>query len=170
MLARNATSGPRASTTVTGALVTGERAYIVNIGNSRAYFLSHKSGLWQVTKDDSIASTAVSAGLVGAKANDVAPHVQQLYQSPGDADQPIRVDAFALSMLPGDQLLLCSDGLWRKVSNAHIEAILRRAPDPRAATWELIQAASANGSEEDISAIVVHVLGADVRTGLLPSA
>jgi serine/threonine protein phosphatase PrpC len=168
VLARNAPYGTYAGTTVTGALVTGARAYIVNVGNSRAYLWRSKGGLWQITKNESAESSVVSAGLVGAKANDVAPQAQQLYQSLGDADQPIRVDAFALSMLPGDQLLLCSDGLWRKVDDAHIEAILRRAADPRKATWELIHAASANGSEEDISAIVVHVLGTDVRAELLP--
>jgi serine/threonine protein phosphatase PrpC len=161
LLARNTAQRADETTTVTGVLVVGERAYVVNVGNSRTYMFSHDGGLWQITKDHSVVFGMVSAGLVSAAAMDASPRVQQLYRSLGDADQPTRVDTYALSIVPGDQLLLCSDGLWRNVSDPEIEAILARNADPREATWELVRAASESGSDDDISAILVHVLTGD---------
>jgi serine/threonine protein phosphatase PrpC len=161
LLTRNATHRTGATTTVTGALVIGERAYVVNIGNCRTYLFSPDDGLWQITRDHSVVYGMVTAGLIDATAIDASPHAQHLYRCLGDGDHPIRVDTFALSICPGDQLLLCSDGLWRAVCGPEIAAILGRNADPREATWELVHAASESGSEDDISAIVVHVLGAD---------
>lgn len=168
--ARNASQGIEASTTVTGALVVGGSAYVVNVGNSRTYLLSRADGFRQITRDHSVVFGMVAAGLVGATAIDASPHAQQLYRSLGNMDQPMRADTFALSVLPGDQLLLCSDGLWRKVRDADIEAVLRGTADPREASWQLTQAASENGSEDDISVIVVHILGADSSVGPLPGS
>jgi serine/threonine protein phosphatase PrpC len=159
LLTRNATHHTDATTTVTGALVVGERAYIVNVGNSRTYLFSPSDGLWQITRDHSVVYGMVSAGLLDATAIDESPRAQHLYRCLGDGNQPVRVDTFALSIVAGDQLLLCSDGLWREVRESRIEAILGRNADPREATWELVHAASEGGSEDDISAIVVHVLG-----------
>lgn len=165
LLAQNASQSTGMSTTVTGALVVGDSVYIVNVGNSRTYLLSWAGGFRQITRDHSVVFGMVSAGLVGATAIEASPHAQQLYRSLGDMDQPMRVDTFAISVLPGDQLLLCSDGLWRKVRDAHIEAVLRDTADPREATWQLTQAASENGPEDDISIIVVHILAAGLDAG-----
>lgn len=168
LLAQNAIAGTDTCTTVTGALVAGGRAYIVNVGNSRTYFYNARDGLWQITKDHSVLSGMVSAGFVGSRALDMPSHAQQLYRSLGDANRPIRVDTFEMPVLhPGDRLLLCSDGLWREVPDSRIETILRTTADPRLAAQVLIKEASGGSSSirDDISAIVVRIGDGGARGG-----
>src|SRR5262249_52210142 len=100
-----------------------------------------------------------SAGVVLPSRLDVSTSPKPLCVSRGDADEPMRVDACEVSVGPGDQLLLCSDGLWQHVDDPDMETILRTVGDPCLATQALIREASDNGCEEDdISAIVVHML------------
>ena len=165
LLKLNARDSTDANTTLTGALIAGERAYVVNVGNSRTYLWSAVGGLRQLTRDHSVVFGMVSAGLVGAEAIEASPHGQQLYRSLGNVGPPIQVDTFTIPIHPGDRLLLCSDGLWRQVRNSHIEAILWRSADPREAAQTLIHAANERSPKDDISAIVVHLFDGDSYEG-----
>jgi protein phosphatase len=72
----------------------------------------------------------------------------------GDKPQ-VEVDIFQKTLAPGDQLLLCSDGLWEMVLDTAIEKIMRNARTPQSACDRLIEAANAGGGEDNISVIVV---------------
>lgn len=162
LLVQNASRHTAMSTTLTGALIAGERAYVVNVGNSRTYLFSPENGLWQLTKDHSVAFGMVSAGLVCPAALDLSAYTQQLYRSLGNADQPVHVDTYNVAIRRGDWLLLCSDGLWQRVSDSHIEAILRSRSDAREAAQALIrEAGDSGGCEDDMSAIVVRIHDGD---------
>jgi serine/threonine protein phosphatase PrpC len=164
LLAQNTSRHTTMSTTLTGTLITGEPAYVVNVGNSRTYLFSPENGLWQLTKDHSVAFGMVSAGLLYPAALDLSAYTQQLYRSLGNADQPVHVDTYNVAIRRGDWLLLCSDGLWQRVSDSHIEAILRGRSDAREAAQALIREASdSGGCEDDMSAIVVRIYDDDAR-------
>jgi serine/threonine protein phosphatase PrpC len=162
LLAQNASRHTTMSTTLTGALIASERAYVVNVGNSRTYLFSPENGLWQLTKDHSVAFGMVSAGLLCPAALDLSAYTQQLYRSLGNADQPVHVDTYNVAIRRGDWLLLCSDGLWQRVSDSRIEAILRSRSDAREAAQALIrEAGDSGGCEDDMSAIVVRIHDGD---------
>jgi serine/threonine protein phosphatase PrpC len=142
-------------TTITGFLIVGDHAYIINVGDSRTYMLRGKQ-LYQVTTDHSLVGQLVASGLI--EPEDVYTHPQrsQIFRSLGDKPN-VQVDLFKQQLQPGDILLSCSDGLWEMVRNPQIESILNEAPDPQTACTRFIDAANANGGEDNVSAIIVVV-------------
>ncbi|HZO74188.1 MAG TPA: protein phosphatase 2C domain-containing protein [Ktedonobacteraceae bacterium] len=141
--------------TLTGFMMVGDHAYIFNVGDSRTY-LVRDSNLHQLTLDHSLVGQMVAGGLI--EPDDVYTHPQrsQIYRSIGDKLN-VQIDVFKQQVYPGDILLSCSDGLWEMVRNPQIADILTNAPDPQAACARLIEAANANGGEDNISAVVVFV-------------
>jgi serine/threonine protein phosphatase PrpC len=141
--------------TITGFMVVGEHAYIINVGDSRTYMMRGKQ-LYQLTTDHSLVGQLVAGGLI--EPDDVYTHPQrsQIFRSLGDKPN-VQIDIFKQELHPGDILLSCSDGLWEMVRNPQIESILDNAPDPQTACAQFIEAANANGGEDNISAVVVFV-------------
>ncbi len=153
-------------TSVTGALVVGPHAYIINVGNCRMYLCRREGDLRRLTRDHSVVFAMVSAGLVRPEALDVSPLSQQLYLSLGDANRPVGVDTLDVPVRPGDRLLLCSDGLWRQVRESRIRDILHSTADPSLAAYTLIRTARENGRNDDVSAIVARIPGVDSKEAL----
>ncbi len=141
--------------TITGFIVVGEHAQIINVGDSRTYMLRSKQ-LYQLTTDHSLVAQLVAGGLI--EPDDVYTHPQrsQIFRSLGDKPN-VQIDLFEQQLNPGDILLSCSDGVWEMVRNPQIESILANAPDPQTACTQFIEAANTNGGEDNISAVVVFV-------------
>lgn len=139
--------------TVTGFMIVGDHAYIINVGDSRTYML-RDGKLYQLTNDHSLVGQLVAGGLI--EPDDVYTHPQrsQIFRSLGDKLH-VQVDDFKQQLHPGDILLSCCDGLWEMVRNPQITEILANAPDPQTACSQLIEAANTNGGEDNISAVVV---------------
>jgi serine/threonine protein phosphatase PrpC len=143
--------------TVTGFMIVGDHAYIINVGDSRTYML-RDGKLYQLTNDHSLVSQLVASGMI--EPDDVYTHPQrsQIFRSLGDKPN-VLIDDFKQQLHPGDILLSCCDGLWEMVRNPQITEILTNAPDPQTACTQLIDAANANGGEDNVSVVVVFVRG-----------
>ncbi len=141
--------------TITGFMVVGDHAYILNVGDSRTYML-REGKLHQLTNDHSLVGQLVAGGLI--EPDDVYTHPQrsQIYRSLGDKLN-VQVDIFKQQVYPGDVLLSCSDGCWEMIRNPQITEILSNAPDPQTACSHLIEVANTNGGEDNVSAVVVFV-------------
>ena len=142
-------------TTVTMAVIKESIAYIANVGDSRTYLFS-QGQLRPVTEDHSLVGSLVKVGQL--QPDEIYAHPQRnlIYRSLG-GKPVVEVDQFVQPLQPGDQLLLCSDGLWEMVRDPEIAAILRDAASPAAACQRLIEAANACGGEDNISVVVVTV-------------
>src|SRR5256884_644090 len=141
--------------TITGFMVVGDFAYILNVGDSRTYMV-RAGQIYQLTTDHSLVGQLVAGGLI--QPDDVYTHPQrsQIFRSLGDKLN-VQIDIFKQQLHPGDMLLSCSDGLWEMVRDPQIESILNNAPDPQVACTQLIEAANTNGGEDNVSAVVVFV-------------
>ncbi len=141
--------------TITGFMVVGDTAFIINVGDSRTYMLREDT-LYQLTNDHSLVAQLLAGGLI--EPDDVYTHPQrsQIFRSLGDK-MNVQVDDFKQQLLPGDILLSCSDGLWEMVRNPQITDILKNAHDPQVACTQLIEAANANGGEDNVSAVIAFV-------------
>ncbi len=142
--------------TVTAALIQNDQAYIANIGDSRTYLL-RKGELKPITKDHSLVARLVEAKQI--EPEDVYSHPQRnlIYRSLGAGHKTVEVDVFHEILHPDDTLLLCSDGLWEMVHRDDLLKLLSVKGSPQKISDTLIDLANANGGEDNITAVVVHV-------------
>jgi len=141
--------------TITGFMIVGDHAYIINVGDSRTYML-RGGQLYKLTNDHSLVEQLVAGGLIEPDEVYTHPQRSQIFRSLGDKLN-VQIDIFKQQLHPGDIMLSCSDGLWEMVRNPQIESILNAVPDPQTASAQLIDSANANGGEDNISAVVVFV-------------
>ncbi len=149
--------GSDMGSTVTLALVMDGVAHIANVGDSRTY-LYRQGKLRQITADHSLVASLVKAGVLAPEEIFTHPDRNIIYRSIG-AKPTVEVDTFQEPLAPGDTLLLCCDGLWEMIRDEGIEEVLLACPDPQAACAEMIRRANLAGGEDNISVIVVRVVG-----------
>jgi PPM family protein phosphatase len=145
-----------AGTTITMALVAGERAVIANVGDSRTYLLRDGS-LRQITQDHSLVANLVTSGQI--KPEEVFTHPQRnlIYRSLGFKAE-LHVDTFMQGLQSGDYLLLCSDGLWEMVQDEQKMAqIILESTSTEQACRSLVEAANQAGGEDNIGVVVVKI-------------
>ena len=147
-------------TTLVAVVTSGQRAYIANVGDSRAYIWNpsedNSPPLRQVTVDHSLVQRLVEMGQITAEEAKYHQYRNMIYKSLGERAQ-VEVDTFAERIAPGTRLLLCSDGLNGMVPDTQIAEILGTETDPQVACARLIAAANASGGLDNITAITIYV-------------
>jgi len=141
-------------TTLTAFVLEGGTARFAHIGDSRAYLL-RDGELRQVSDDHSLVGEMVRDGRLTEEEAAVHPHRSILSRALGTEPQA-RIDEFTEDLLPGDVLLLCSDGLSGPVGADAIRVALTRS-DPQQAAERLILEARRQGGPDNITAVVVRV-------------
>ena len=155
-IARHRASGGGAmtGTTLVCAVLSGGRAGIANVGDSRCYLVRGGEPA-QLTVDHSWVAEQVRAGHLDPAAVSGHPHRSLLTRAlTGDA---VEVDLYACDLQPGDVLLLCSDGLWDAVTAVQLASLLGdwRPLDEVAAA--LCDAALAGGTTDNVSVVLCRV-------------
>lgn len=142
-------------TTLVGAVIQGNTAYIVNIGDSRLY-LYHET-LRQITVDHSLVEEMVQSGEIQKEEMRTHPNKNIITRALG-TDTSVRPDCFEVKVEEGDVILLCSDGLTNMVDDTAIEETLREhRDDMKLAGESLVQQANEAGGKDNISVILVRL-------------
>jgi protein phosphatase len=74
------------------------------------------------------------------------------------ADETVEVDWRLIEPLPGDVVLLCSDGLSGVVDEQEIARVIASEPDLGAAVRTLVERANDNGGPDNVTAVLVRWL------------
>jgi len=143
----------RMATTMVAAVIHEARAYIGNVGDSRAYLLRGGS-LVQVTRDQSLVARLVEEGALTPEEAVKYPYKNVILYSIGSEKRP-PIDLFEVDLEAGDLLLLCSDGLNRHVDDGEIASILLEE-QPDDAAESLVRLARERGGEDNITVAVVQ--------------
>ena len=146
-------AGP--ATTLTMAMLVWPRAYIVHVGDSRAFYL-RKGRLRQLTRDQTAGEFMVNTGAWTEEQAKKAPFSGTLASALGGDEMTPAVGLVDLQ--PGDTLLLCTDGLTRHVSDDRIAEILGRAGDAESACRELVEAALAGGGHDNVTVVTANMV------------
>ncbi len=150
------TMGNDMGTTMVAALVMKNKlAYVANVGDSRGYLLREQV-LHQITRDHSLVARMVEQNRITPEEARNHPHSNILLRTVG-TEHDVDVDIFSVELEKGDQIMLCSDGLWGEVEDEDIELILNEYDDPRVSCRELIRAAHHGGGRDNITVLVVSV-------------
>ncbi len=134
---------------------SGQWLAVGHVGDSRVYRL-REGELEVLTIDHSVAEEARRAGMAD-EAVDSAGFRHMLTRAVGMPGE-LGAEVVAGRLRAGDVLLLCSDGVWEPLSPAQIEAELER-PCPGEAAQALVAAAYAAGGTDNLTAVVVRVVG-----------
>ena len=144
-------------TTLTAALIEGERLSLAQVGDSRAYLL-HRGKMQQLTRDHSLMADMIEAGEITPEEAKVHPKRSVITRALG-SDPGMQPDLYELNVKAGDRLLLCSDGLSTMLEDDQIENILVRTRDPQRAASMLVNEAIAAGGHDNITVIVLDIEG-----------
>ncbi len=141
-------------------LVRNDQALVAHLGDSRAYLLRNGE-LIRLTKDHTIVQSLLDRGEITQ--DEVADHPAQgrVRRFVGMTEQA-PPDTRIIGLMPGDRLLLCSDGLTDMLSDDQICNWLRLSDDPQAISAAMIQAANDAGGEDNVTALMVQCEAAAV--------
>ena len=143
--------------TVVMALIRGDRAFVANMGDSRAYAL-RDGRLAQLSRDHSMASSLLREGAITPEQARDHPGRGQVWRYVG-MEGTARPDIRPLALVAGDRLLLCTDGLTSMLTDRAIEQVLSKQATPRGACQALVDAANAAGGHDNITALVADYTG-----------
>jgi serine/threonine protein phosphatase PrpC len=142
-------------TTLTIAFFRNDDLFLAHVGDSRAYRWNAE-GLMQLTSDHSLVASMIASGQAEPDEIYTHPHRSVIHRCIGD--QPVvEVDADALSITPGDRIVICSDGLWEMVRSEGIADVMLQESDPQAACDLLVRHANLAGGDDNISVIVAQM-------------
>jgi serine/threonine protein phosphatase PrpC len=140
-------------TTVTALLAADSSIQIVHVGDSRAY-LFREGDLRRLTQDHTLAERLVREGRITSDEADRHPQRSILERAVGVSPE-VEVDVYAIDILPGDRLLLCTDGLTSMLSDPEIRTVLAEERDPEGAAGRLVAEAVRAGGRDNVTTLVV---------------
>jgi PPM family protein phosphatase len=142
-------------TTCTAVALQGQQLYFAHVGDSRLY-LVRDGKILRLTRDHSYVGRLVESGLV--RAEDAERHPQRhILTAALGAGSDVPVDAQrSVALQAGDDLLLCTDGLWSVVSEEELEMAVSRYP-PAECCAALVKLARQRGGPDNITLQVLHV-------------
>ena len=146
------------SCTLSVALITGLRADLAWVGDSRIY-LYRDGGLRQLSEDQTVAWQLVKDGRLQPEQVADHPDRNTLSQSIGleSTGHPLQPAHASVPLAPGDVLLLCSDGLSDLVPDARIAEVLAAHSEPSTAVQALIDAALDAGGRDNVTVALARL-------------
>jgi serine/threonine protein phosphatase PrpC len=144
------------STTASVVLIADSLATIAWVGDSRVY-LWHDGAHVQLTDDHTLVNARVRQGTMTPEAAKLSHLKHVITRAVGHRDF-VEVDVRQLDLVPGDKLLLCSDGLHEYLDEPGVLARLFSA-DLATAAREAVRHANDHGGRDNITALFVEYTG-----------
>ena len=150
--------GRSLGTTLVVAVVSGGRASVANVGDSRAYLVRGGTAA-QLSVDHSWVAEQVRAGLLSE--DEALRHPRRSRVTRALLGDPVEPDLYEVAMRPGDVLMLCSDGLWDSLPSRRIAELLGGGGPLDTVVGALVDAALDGGSTDNVTAVALRALPDD---------
>lgn len=164
-------------TTIVMAAIDGETLYVVHAGDSRAYLVRNGKA-YRLTLDHTWAQEAIDHGVLTPEKAKVHPNrnvikrylgvdetvavdsaILDISQSPSEMEGPGKWPTVPqLTLLAGDTVLLCSDGLTDEISDEELQGLVRKH-NPQDAADRLVALANEHGGRDNITVTLLRLPG-----------
>jgi protein phosphatase len=131
------------------------RCWVGHIGDSRLYRL-REGTLQQITHDHTWVQREIDEGRLtseGARRHPLSHILTRVLSEDSDPE----MDVLADQVLPGDLLLLATDGLYNMIDDATIAKLLGTEGPLATVATSLIRAANRAGGADNITVVIIHV-------------
>jgi protein phosphatase len=147
--------GKKMATTVVACALRHDQAIVSHVGDSRCYLV--RNGLAkQITQDHTWVNEQRKLGLLSAGDAAVSESRHVLTRSLGP-EMFVSPDTTALTLQPGDILVLCTDGLHDEMSDAMIAEIVSQRKDIEDVARELVARGVELDGNDNTTAQVIRV-------------
>ncbi|SEN37284.1 protein phosphatase [Duganella sp. CF517] len=153
-------------TTIVACLIQHNTATWAHCGDSRLYWL-REGRILARTRDHSHIESLIAKGLVPASERATHPDRNKLYNCLGADSLPKVEVSSGAGLLPGDQMLLCSDGLWSMLPDDEMARRMHAHTVPRAVP-DLLRAAldAAGDGSDNVTALAIMWQGGSAADGI----
>jgi serine/threonine protein phosphatase PrpC len=142
--------------TIVAALIHGNSLAIAHVGDSRIY-LVRQGTIQQLTQDHSLVMEQVRRGYITLEQAQQSEMQNIILRALG-SEEVVEADVEDLLALPGDVLLMTSDGLTRYVQDDEILKIVQEPRCLEKACDELVKAARDRGGDDNITCLLVRII------------
>lgn len=142
-------------TTLVGGIITKRKAYLVNVGDSRAYHLT-KFGIYQITRDHSYVNELLAMGAITPEEAVNHPKKNIITRALG-VDRAVESDYYMTELSHDDCILLCSDGLSNMVTDEEIFAVYNQNKKPEYICKTLLDMTLERGARDNVSVVAVRI-------------
>ncbi len=135
--------------TMVAAVIDGATFTVANVGDSRCYLLD-ADGIKQISEDHSFVAEAMKRGQSEEEA--LSSRFKDVLTRSIGIDEQVKADTFGPYPVENNTaLFLCSDGLYKVMTNARIRELFGGSGGPRGAAQSMVATAYEDGSDDNIS-------------------
>ncbi|MDO4798442.1 MAG: protein phosphatase 2C domain-containing protein [Coriobacteriales bacterium] len=137
--------------TFVGVFMSPTHAWIGHVGDSRAY-LWRDGCLQRLTQDHSLVGRLLSQHVISEQESQTHPDRHRIERAVGFSNHEVEITE--VDLLPGDGMVLCTDGVYTTLDARGMAACARRSSGPDAVARAMVRKALSNGSDDNATAVV----------------
>lgn len=143
-------------TTMVAALVSGKKAYILNIGDSRAYHIGSE-GIVKVSRDHSVVEDMVYRGELTPEEARLHPQKNLITRCLG-VEPEVVPDFYEPELKAGDFLLLCTDGLSNTLTDQELLYEALYGGTGETCCKRMLDVALSKGATDNVTAVLFQIV------------
>lgn len=142
-------------TTLSAVLFTGDTVSTAHIGDSRIYRL-REGNLEQLTQDHSLVMDQVRKGLI-TKQQAEKSSLQNILTRALGTQKTAAIDTAQHQVMENDRFFLCTDGLFKAVTEDEIKSVLSENQDNQAACDAMVKKANDAGGPDNVTVVIMEI-------------
>ncbi len=142
-------------TTAVAGVVRGGTLWLAHAGDSRGYRM-RAGKLERLTNDHSFVDEQVRAGNM-TEAEARSSRFRNMITRAIGIDSQLEPDVRQETLLPGDLILVCSDGLTTMLEDTEIEAVLEGSRSLEQGVQNLIEATNRKGGHDNVTTLLLRL-------------
>lgn len=141
-------------TTLTMAHINNDTLHIAHAGDSCLY-LVRAGNIRKMTAEHTAAERERSR-LPKEQHHTIPDYLSHELTCCIGLDENIKIDNSDVTLVRGDRLVICSDGVTKTLTDEQLCEIVKSEPTPDKCAHKIIDTGNANGGPDNITAIVIH--------------